>query len=190
MLEFEPATHTYRSGGRVVPGVTTILKPLQDFGRIDPEVLRAKAELGTAVHLACELSDSNDLDETSVHESVKPYLDAWLKFRRETGATVLMSERQVFDPLRWFAGTLDRVMLIGDVKHLLDIKTGVQIPASAGPQTAAYLCALGDATVTRRAVVQLKPDGTYRFKPLNDPNDLAVFMSCLTVHRFLEGHST
>lgn len=186
MLAFDTVAHAYTWDGHPVPGVTTILLPLMDFSRIDPEVLAAKAALGTAVHVATELSDADDLVEDSVHDSVRPYLDAWRKFRSDTGAEILSAEQQVFHPLHRYAGTLDRVLKLDGLKYLTDIKSSAEIPASAGPQTAAYLSALGDASVIRRAVVQLKPDGAYRFHKLEDPNDMAVFISCLTIYRHRE----
>ena len=39
---FDEATHTHRIGGVVVPGITTVLKPLQDFSTIPPHILEAK----------------------------------------------------------------------------------------------------------------------------------------------------
>ena len=189
MLTFDPVAHRYTFDGKPVPSVTTVLKPLYDFGAIDQAVLAAKAALGTAVHVATELDDADDLDEGSVHELVRPYLEAWRLFRRETGATVVTSEQRVYHRVHRYAGTLDRVLSINGVMHLTDIKTSVEIHAGVGPQTAGYLAALGDKNITQRAVVQLKPDGTFRFNPLNDPNDMAVFMSLLTVHRFKERHA-
>jgi hypothetical protein len=186
MLRFDDATHTYWLGSERIPGVTTILKPLNDFSRIDPAVLAAAAARGTAAHLATELDDEGDLDEASVHETVRPYLDAWRLFKRDTGAVVISSEQRVFHSFHKYAGTLDRVLSIDGDKYLIDLKTSVQISPATGPQTSAYLAALGDATVIRRGVVQLKADGSYKFVKLGDPNDLAVFLSCLTVHRFLE----
>ena len=185
-IQFDAPSHTYSLRGEVIPGVTTILRPLYDWSSVDPNVLAAKALLGTAVHMACDMDDSNDLDEASVSPQVMPYLQAWRAFRRGCGAQVLFSEQVVFEPVHRYAGTLDRVLLIDGVKYLSDIKTSTEVHAATGPQTAAYLKALGDTTVTRRAAVQLREDGSYRFHHLSNPNDFAVFMSCLTVHRFKE----
>lgn len=183
-LLFNEATHTYTAGGIVVPGVTSILAPLSDFSRINPEVLAAKADLGKRVHLACELDDDDDLDENSVEPDVGAYLGAYRKFKAETGARVLLNEFCVFEPRLMFAGTLDRVFMISGARWLVDLKTCFATPRSAGPQTAAYLRALADPTVARRAALRLKPDGTYAFEDLTEPDDWAVFMACLTLKRF------
>lgn len=189
-LTLDEATHTYRLGEVVVPSVTQVLRPLSNFDAIPKHVLEAKADLGRRVHYACQLDDENDLDEDSVEFDVDPYLQGWRKFLRESGAVVLLNEQQVFDPVWRFAGTLDNVLCLDGFKWVVDKKTCFTVPMAAGPQTAAYLRALGDDTVTHRAAVRLRPDGTYRFDPLSGADDWSVFMSCLTLHRFKERHAS
>jgi len=187
-LTFDEAAHVYRFMGDVVPGVTSILRPLTSFDGIPPAVLQAKAELGRQVHLACQLLDEDDLDWASLPPEVGGYLDAWMSFRRDTGCSVLQVEQRVFDPMLMYAGTLDRVLAFKGAKWLIDLKTSFATPMAAGPQTAAYLRALGDTSVTHRAALRLRPDGTYRLDPLTGADDWAVFMACLSLHRFKEAH--
>lgn len=187
-LTFDEATHTYRLLGGVVPGVTQILRPLADFSGVPAATLEAKADLGRRVHLACQLDDENDLDETSVEDDVAPYLAGWRAFLRDTGAEVLENERRVAEPMLMYAGTLDNVLLLNGKKWLVDKKTSFALPAAVGPQTAAYQRALGDNTVTHRGALRLRADGAYRFDPLTGADDWAVFMACLTLHRFKEAH--
>lgn len=189
LLKFDEATHSYTWDGVPVPGVTEVLRPFVDFSRIDPRVLAAKADLGRRVHVACQFDDENDLDETSVEDDVAPYLAAYRKFRTDTGAIVIANERKVFEPLFRYAGTLDRILAIANDHWLVDLKTAFTTPMSAGPQTAAYQRANADFTINRRAALRLRPDGTYRFDPLNNPDDWSAFLACLTVHRFKEVHS-
>lgn len=185
-LEFDAATHTYTLLGGVVPSVTQILKPLVDFAGIPAAVLEAKRDLGSRVHFACQLLDEDDLEESSVEPDVEPYLDAWRKFKAETGAVVLANEQRVCEPMLMYAGTLDRVLLIRGAKWLTDLKTSFTVPMAAGPQTAGYLRALGDNTVIRRAALRLRADGTYRFDPLTGSDDWPCFLSCLTLYNFKE----
>lgn len=189
MLTFDPIKHVYRDAVGIVPGVTTILRPLVNFDRVPPDVLAAKARLGTMVHLACELDDADDLDESSTPDAVAPYLAAYRRFRAESGAVIEASEQRVYSVPHRYAGTLDRVMLLNGERWLVDLKTSIATPASAGPQTAAYLQALADPSVTRRAALRLRPDGTYRFDPLNDPDDLLTFLGCLAIYRHQEKHA-
>lgn len=187
-LTFDEASHTYRVGGALVPSVTTILRPLSDFSGIPQDVLEWKRNLGQRVHFACQLDDEHDLEEASVEHDVAPYLAAWRKFIAESGARVVHNEQRVYEPTMRYAGTLDNVLELQGYRWLVDKKTSIATPIAAGPQTAAYLRALNDPSVTRRAAVRLRPDGTYRFDPLSGADDWSAFLSCLTLLRFKESH--
>jgi hypothetical protein len=188
MLTFDEATHTYRLLGGVVPSVTQILAPLSSFAGIPAHVLEAKRDLGSRVHLACQLDDENDLDESSVEDDVAPYLDGWRRFLRESGAVVLANEQRVAEPALQYAGTLDNVLLLNGQKWLVDKKTCISLPLAVGPQTAAYQRALGDSTVTHRGALRLRPDGTYRLDSLTGADDWTAFYACLALYRFKETH--
>lgn len=188
-LTFDEASHTYRLGGVLLPSVTTILKPLVDFSGIPADVLEAKRRLGSDVHLASQLLDEDDLDEDTVAENVAGYLNAYRRFKADTGAVVLANEQRVVDEKLLFAGTLDRKFLIRGAKWLIDLKTCISCPIAVGPQTAAYQRADGDDSVTHRGALRLRPDGTYRLDQLTDPNDWACFMAALTLHRYKEAHA-
>lgn len=194
MLELDPARHEYRFRGQVVPGVTEVLADLADFSRVDPDVLARKADLGRRVHLAVQLDHENDLDESSIEPDVAPYLAAWRRFCVEHVVEVLAGERMVYHPALGFAGTLDLILRVdGGPPTCVDIKTPVRLPRAVGPQTAAYAAAYNAAAPTEppvlhRAALQLGADGRFRFIPLQDPNDLTVFVACLTRLRFLRAN--
>lgn len=188
-IEFDAAAHQYRVAGQIIPSVTQILRPLVDFSAIAPDVLAAKADLGKRVHFACELDDDADLDESSVEDDVAPYLDAYRRWRRESGAQIILTERRLYHRALGYCGTLDRVAHVGGAAHLIDLKTSVEIYASTGPQTAAYAAALG-APVQHRAALQLRADGTYRYHALTSADDWPVFVACLTLHRFKQEHTS
>ena len=98
VLLFDEVSHTYTAGGVVVPSVTQILAPLNDLSFIGPEVLAYKRALGTAVHKATELYDLGELDESSVADVVRPYLDAWIRLRTELQFEILGMDERVFHP--------------------------------------------------------------------------------------------
>lgn len=187
-LAFDEATHTYRWRGVVVPSVTQVLRPLIDLSGIPPAVLEAKRDLGTRVHAACQFDAEGDLDEATVEDDVAPYLEAWRRFLAESDAVILASERRVFNPLYGYAGTLDLELDIGGDLWIVDIKTSIATPLSAGPQTAAYAAARPAGRTAGRAALRLRPDGTYRFDQRQHADDWSVFLSCLTLHRYLESH--
>lgn len=190
-LQFDPVAHRYTVGGRAVPSVTTIMKPLFDFSGISPEVLARKAELGTAVHTACELDDCGDLDESSLHESVVPYLNAYRSFKASQQPEVIYSELRVYNEAHGYAGTLDLFCAIRGVLWLIDIKTTAQISPATGIQTAAYLSAMPPmamlmANKVRRAALQLKPDGSFKLQELTGRDDFSIFVSLLNIHNWKE----
>lgn len=185
-LTFDEASHRYAYEGVPVPGVTSLLSPLVDFSRVDPQVLAAKADLGRRVHAACQFWSEGDLDPDSVQDDVQPYLCGWQKFVEQTDARIVACEVRVYDPLYRYAGTLDVIADIAAERFLLDIKTSIARPLAVGAQTAAYMRALRDPSVTRRGAVRLRPDGTYRLDSLTDPDDWSAFLAALTLHRYRE----
>jgi len=192
-LVFCEPHHRYWFGGHRVPSVTTILKPLDNFDGVDPEVLEAARLRGIAVHSATQYDDDGDLDMGTVDDMIRPYLLAWRKFKGETGFETILSEHRVMSTRYRYAGTLDRIGLLGGRQVLLDIKTGEQVPLSAGPQTAAYLEAFNaaypppagkEAMASRRYVVQLRSTGDYQLIPYTASDDLQCFLAHLNIHQW------
>lgn len=184
-LVFDPEKHQYRYGGVVVPSVTQVLSILQDFSQIDPGTLEWKANLGTQVHAATELDDSDNLGEYD--QQIGGYIEAWRRFKRETGFRPVHIEQKVFHKKHMYAGTLDRIGVMGSKNVLVDIKTTSVINlATVGPQTAAYAEAWGFHGM--RFVVQLKPDGKYKLEPCKNKMDFQVFLNCLNLWRWKEQH--
>lgn len=188
-VDFEPITHTYAVDGIVRPSVTYILRVLgisADFEAIGAmsERLRAQIELkravGSALHADIHAFDDNDLDEASVDPLVRPYLESWKTFRRNSGLVPEARERRVFHAALNYCGTLDGIFSIpaqpGE-RILVDVKTGDPADAGAPFQLAlywlAYLDQHPDDTLTQRWSVQLTPDNgiAYRIHPYTDWQD-------------------
>jgi len=193
-LQFDEASHRYTLAGGVLPSVTTVLKPLYDFRGIDPDVLHAKAAIGTAVHRACELLDKDDLDDESDEgraalEPIAGYLAGYRKFLSDKKPVVLENETRLYHPAHMYAGTIDRSFNIeGDVWDV-DLKSTVAMSPIVGIQTAAYsemFKAHGRKGRARRGALQLFPDAKYKLWEFKDPGDFAVFLSLLTIQRFKE----
>lgn len=185
-VAFDTASHTYRVDGRVLPSVTQVLQILQDFGGVPADVLERAREFGSHVHTAVDLDNRGELDEDSLDPALRPCLEAWRKFRADTGAVVVASELRLADSVLGYAGTLDTLLVIRSRHALVDVKTGL-VPRTVGPQLAAYdhlLRANGRPRPTRRLCVQLCADG-YRVHDCKDPADWPVFMSALNCHKFM-----
>lgn len=183
MLEFDAETHTYRYGGRVVPGVTSVLEPLQYLDGVPWAVLEAAREFGTNVHLACHLWNQNELDLRALDPALLPYLRGWTRFLEESGFIVTASEQRVYNKIG-YAGTADAFGTWQGTTWVLDIKSGV-VPDTVGPQLAAYQQAALDRP-RRRLCVQLVGDGEYRLHEQKDLGDFQMFLSALNVYKFLQ----
>lgn len=188
-LHFDEATHTYTLDGVVViPSVTQVIAPIRPgFDRVPPAILEAKRSLGTAVHLACELDDADELDEETLPAALAPYLSAWRKFRADTGAVIIENETRHFHRSLMYAGTIDRLADIGNDTWLIDLKTSADPDPSYGVQLAGYeelLRSDGLHVEIRRATVHLRDDGTYRLHEFKNHGDHAAFRACLALHNW------
>lgn len=188
-LTFDEGTHTYRFDGELVPGVTSVLAPLSDFSFVDPDVLDAASAFGTAVHLACELDDRDQLDEETLDDALAPYLAGWRRFCADYAAEWTQIEAKVFHQTLRYAGTLDRYGKLRGKPYVVDIKTSTSLMPSVGPQLAAYKNAIpGVPPLTGRMAVQLKADGTYTAKEYTERGDWPLFCSLLTLRNWCAQH--
>lgn len=195
VLTFHEERHEYRAHGRIVPSVTQVLEPLVDYDKVPRAVLERARLLGTAVHKATELYDSDDLDMDSLSAELVPYLDAWQRFRAECDFHPITIEERVYHPAFGYAGTLDRTGMVRGELAVLDIKKMMTLGPVIGLQLAAYKEArncgcVAEQRITRRYALGLRADGTYRLQPYDDPNDFAVFASLLTIRNWRMKHGS
>jgi hypothetical protein len=189
LLNFDADSHTYTDHeGRVVPGVTSVLEPLQlyDFEEnpfITPEILTAARDFGRHVHLAVHLFNMGTLDEIELDRPLVPYLSAWKAFLLETGCIITHSEQMVHNLRYGYAGTLDSRGLLTKKRWLVDVKSGA-VPWTVGYQTAGYQEALpSDERPKNRLCVQLLPNGRYKIHELKDAGDFQIFLSALNIFK-------
>lgn len=182
-LELDKETHVYRVDGRVVPGVTEVLRPLQDFDHVQAGVLAAAADFGQNVHEAVNLLNRGELDFDTLDLALVPYVQSWQGFLEASGAVILASEQAVYSKTYGFAGTLDAVAFWkGDA--IIDVKSTAAVPRTVGPQTAAYKEARGNKKA-RRYCVHLQADGSPgRAHELKDPADFSIFLSALNIWKW------
>lgn len=128
-FEFVEESHTYLLDGERLPSVTEILSPLQaeSFAAINPAVLQAAADRGTAVHEITEVIDY-DLDyEELLSPELVPYSDAYEEFLMDHDVEWHGIEMPVHF-FEQYAGTVDRFGFVDGAPAVLDIKT-VQSPS-------------------------------------------------------------
>ena len=136
-----------------------------------------------AVHAACEYDDQGDLNESTVHEIVIPYLEGWRRFKRETDVRFTEIEKRAEHPL--YRGTPDRIGFINDEEGVFDIKSGNSFPWH-GIQLAAYANMF--ARTLKRWSVVLPGNGRYKLTEYKDRSDFKVWSAVLTVATWREAH--
>jgi len=185
-IERDDATHTYTIDGDPVPGVSAIL---QGVGYVDPRHFDDESrQRGKDAHLACELHDKGrPLLGLALpkFDRIRGYVEAWKKFRKDTGFKPTKIEQIIGHPTLRYAGQLDRVGVLVGFSTLADIKTGQ--PAWWHPiQTAAYAGA-EDPFIPRMGVY-LKDNGDYRIESHDDWQDWDRFVWALNVWHEKEKH--
>lgn len=178
---FEPIGHLYHDDtGRALDSVTTIIKlelGLYQYGD------GSAAERGTAVHRACQYYDEKDLDESSLPENVKPYLNQYKQALGTYKIVVLQNELMRFHPVYLYAGTLDKIVEINGNRGILDLKTGVEC-IDHKFQTAAYLDMVKhehEGILLKRWGLYLTPD-SHKLIEHADKNDFREFLVLYSSH--------
>lgn len=174
-LTFRSDIHAYYFDGQRVPSVTQVLEPLIDYSGVPNGVLNHAADRGTAVHLATEFWDDGDLDEESVDPEVLPYVQAWQRFRDESGFVVERSEVRVYSARHRYAGTVDCIGTMRGRRIMVEKKTTAVLHPATAIQVSAYCKAFNETAPAAERVrsacsVWLRRDGTYRF----DAHDVAA----------------
>lgn len=182
-LEFfdENGQHEYRLDGRKIPSVTQILSHGQDLSRIPAWT----SQRGTALHLATELWDEQDLDENSVDPLVRPHLDAYVRWCAADKPHFIATEHRVWGEIGGltYCGTIDRVALIRGRIVLIDIKSGAP-RKEHGAQVAAYAVAYEQRSgvIDSRAGLYLGKDGAPTLKFYNESAHLDYFKQKLAAY--------
>lgn len=173
--------------GRMYPRVTSILESAGIAVFYDMAEREYYLGRGQAVHLATALSDQGILNEATVEDDIRPYLQGWRCFVDDTDITFDAVEQTVFSAIYGYAGTLDRVGILNGNHCIIDIKTGPKNPAT-GIQLAAYKVAYLDGGpmghAYNRYAVHLTREGKYSLVQYGNHTDRNVFLSALTVYRW------
>ena len=122
---------------------------------------------GKVIHSTCQLYDENDLDMDWITENdlnteykVMPYLNGWIKFRRDYSIKIMSIEQKLYSEQYNFAGRHDRVIIINEYT-MLDIKSYVNSKTGADLQTAGYTILWDENNplekIRERIVVRLVP---------------------------------
>jgi len=182
-FQFDTETHSYYLDGVKLPSVTQVLNSTGVASYQDVPAMEYYLDRGTAIHKACELLSRGNLDEDSLDDRIKPYVEAFRKFLSDTDAVIEQTEVRTYHPAHRYAGTVDAVAVLNGRRCLLDYKTTV-VTAWTGIQLAAYAEMLGGITEFRRFGLALTKDKTYKLVPFRDMTDRSVWYAALTVHKW------
>jgi hypothetical protein len=137
---------------------------------------------GSAVHKITELYDYGRLAEAD--ERLTGFLNAYKAFLRDTGFKPSLIEHRVVSSTHRYAGTLDRIGMIGPKTALVDIKSGTPAKAAA-LQTAGYRMAHKEMTgeaIEIRLALRLSSDGKYSVTQYTDHSkDERIFAAAVSL---------
>ena len=192
---FDREKHLYRDVGTrsAYPSVTQLLAEA-GFDRwtedIPDAVLERAGDRGSAVHAACHYVDEDDLDYGSLGDAVKPYLDQYLDWKAHTNFHTIAAEVPLIHRAKGFAGTFDRLGLIGATPALVDIKTGPLWPVVA-LQLMAYAELVDMPMGCRRFALRLTGKGRPEVREYSIQDavtrDLVAWRAVLKLHDWKEG---
>jgi hypothetical protein len=204
MLTFNEEKHEYQLNGVVIPSVTQIINSvLRPFEKINPAVLERAAWRGTCIHKMIELFELGTLDMSTVDHQFVPYLEAWKKFKAESGFEVEQSliERPMVHSVFRYGLKPDLVGMLGRNFVVLDIKSG-DIQIATALQTAAYQEGINnglfqgidntvpcDLRIRQRIALQLKDNGKYKMIKYTDRQDWNLFLSALSIYNWKGNHN-
>lgn len=207
-LRFDSKQHKYYVGDRELISVTTLLKVMGLQWYPDNEAVRLKMELGTYVHKVSEFYDKNRLGfnvkfypeniykndeirkENGLHEAL-PYFEAYKKFLKDTDCEVIEVEKRYYHPAWLYAGTIDRLVRLNGQLAILDLKTGISIPATA-LQIGGYaeLYRHWHSIIPKGYVLYLHNDGKYNLKEIKEVTQQAnTFLSAMQIYTWKKNNN-
>jgi hypothetical protein len=184
-LELEESTHNYTLDGRRLISVTQVLSILDDRWKVDPFYL----ERGRLIHLATEYYDRDELDFDTVDDRIKPYLGAYINFKKDASFKPGFIEYPLYHSQYFYAGKIDRIGIINGCGSLIDLKSGAKTKSDE-LQAVAYreLCRINNIPINKQFDLYLKDNGTYKLESVEHYKLLLpVFLACLTIARWKEG---
>lgn len=136
---------------------------------------------GSYAHKVIELYEADDLDLDTLDPQLRPYLDAWLLFKRDTGWLTAGSEMCYLHPVHAYKGKPDVYGMMNGVLSLIDVKCG-QPAKWHSCQCAAYqeLLRVHGIMIVSSWCLYLNDKGKYKLSAERaSRHDLAVFMNAL-----------
>lgn len=178
----------YRVGGTRVPSVTEVLaiSGLVDLSAIPFDTLERARQRGSDVHEWLEGIDLGLIDDEKPDDRIAGYVEAYRRFRVETGFVPDLIEHPVVNEAHRYAGTLDRTGTLNGKRTIVDFKATAAVEAHVGVQLAGYALALREPH--ERVALQLFPDSHYRMHHFRSREDGHDFLAAVRVTHYRLRH--
>ena len=182
--------HEYRDkDGKIWPSVTQII---QDAGLANQHNHdNYAATRGSYAHKACHLYDQGTLVWDTLDDTIRPYVESYIKLRELRPEEVVLSEKLIYSETFRFSGTVDKIMQSGLSNDLWDLKTGAFDP-SHELQTAAYALAWQEMTGNRivcRYGIHLQSNGSIAKIVKHDKlNSKQIFLAAHAVVQWIKNN--
>lgn len=187
-LLFFDQDHKYTLDGEELPSVSELCRFIsrEVYGGVQQYTLDNAAERGTAVHKACEALDL--YGKVEVSDDILPYLQAYIKFRKEHDVKWDKIESAGFHETDRYAGTLDRMGTVDGNRCIVDFKSYYAFQKQLAIATLNLYRRIeeqhGDWEADALYILHLQKDGGYKLIPI-DRND-EVPNSLLTLHNLMK----
>jgi hypothetical protein len=187
-LLFFDTEHKYTLDGEELPSVSELCRFLsrEIYGDVTQFTLDKAADRGTKVHKACEILDLYGKAEVS--EDILPYIQAYLKFRREHEVKWDKVEHSTYHATDRYAGTIDRAGTVDGKQCIVDIKTTYNVHKPlALAQLNLYRRMLeqdGEWKADALYILHLDKNGEYKLLPFDRNDD--VPNALLTLHNLMK----
>lgn len=144
---------------------------------------------GSKIHLVTELYDRGQLDESTVDERIKGFLEAWKSFRKQIGGKLLAIEKEVKHRTLGYQGRLDRILgpcAVNKRTAVMDIKTN-DADVFTRLQLSGYRMALPRFKKLDRMSVSLFENGKYKVRIYDDSaKDDKTWVCCVALASWLQ----
>lgn len=171
------------------PSVTEVISPYADFSMIRPDVLKAAADRGTAVHHICS-QIATGLFVVGIDPAYAGYVVSFRRWFDTAVDTVILSEERLMDMAFGYHGQIDLLVRSKEgTVDLVDLKTPAASLKTWKVQLAGYrhLVEISDyPTPDRVGSLRLDRDGGVPRMEWyqNSAQDLNVFVSALNCYRY------
>lgn len=180
---FSESDHVHKIGDQIVPGITTVIKPLTNYGMVPEHIMAAACQFGSNVHKAVELFCYGNLDEENLDPTLALPLQGfkdWLKQER-LDPTDFIVELPMADANLMVACIPDIIL---DGKLIVEIKTREANHLTDSIQTCCQQHIWGRNGGIRtdkydRYVLTLRQDGSFKYQNVNDKSAMSRFRKLL-----------